>query len=399
MLSTTLFYEAHLKSFTSARLPGLDTLRAIAIVAVILFHLGWLLPESFGPVSRFGWMGVDLFFVLSGYLIGSQLLKPYLAGEKPSLADFYRRRIYRILPAYLFVLSLYALLPVWREADGMSPLWQFLTFTENLFVDYSTHQAFSHVWSLCVEEHFYLILPLLVLSMMRRPSLRKTATLLVSAVLLGIALRAYVLFHELQPLGADNAGVKYIEHIYYPTYTHLDGLLAGVTLALIKIFRPAWWAAVAQRGHSTLLASLLLIGTSVWLFKDRFDSVTGISAWGTVIGFPILSLGLGLLVASSISRNGLLSRSPIPGAKLLATLAFSLYLIHKEIVHLDRIYLPSLTKGRDATATLTYGASCIAAAGLLYLCIERPFMLLRDRQEDRRQPITVEDEMRSEPAL
>jgi peptidoglycan/LPS O-acetylase OafA/YrhL len=398
MLSTTLFSEASLNPSTSARLTGLDTLRAIAIVAVMIFHLAGLLPESFETVSRFGWMGVDLFFVLSGYLIGSQLLKPYLVGEKPTLADFYRRRIYRILPAYLFVLSLYFMLPVWREQDGISPLWQFLTFTENLFVDYSIHQAFSHVWSLCVEEHFYLLLPLLVLSMMRRPSLRKTATLLVSAVLLGIFLRAYVLFHELQPLGADNAGVKYIEHIYYPTYTHLDGLLAGVTLALIKTFRPAWWAVVAQKGHSSLLASFLLLGAAVWLFKDRFTSVTGVAAWGTVIGFPVLSLGLGLLVASAISRNGLLSRFPVPGAKLLATLAFSLYLSHKEIAHLDRIYLPSLTQRRDAAAMLTYAVSCIAAAGLLYLSVERPFMVLRDRL-DRRQPLAVGDEMRSEPAL
>lgn len=381
-----------------ARLPGLDTLRAIAIAAVMLFHLGWLLPEIFSPVSRFGWMGVDLFFVLSGYLIGSQLLKPYLAGETPSIVGFYRRRIYRILPAYLFVLSLYFTVPVWREVDGISPLWQFLTFTENLFVDYSIHQAFSHVWSLCVEEHFYLLLPLLVLSMMRKPSLRKTMTLLVSVVLLGIFLRAYVLVHELQPLGADNAGVKYIEHIYYPTYTHLDGLLAGVTLALIKIFRPALWAAVARNGRSTLLASFLLLGISVWLFKDRFTSVTGVAAWGTVIGFPVLSLGLGLLVASAISQNGLLSKFPVPGAKLIATLAFSLYLTHKEIAHLDRIYLPSLTKGRDPVAMLTYGVTCVAAAGLLYLCIERPFMVLRDRL-DKRQPIAVEDAMLSEPAL
>jgi peptidoglycan/LPS O-acetylase OafA/YrhL len=234
--------------------------------------------------------------------------------------------------------------------------------------------------------------------MMRKPSLWKTMTLLVSVVLLGIFLRAYVLVHELQPLGADNAGVKYIERIYYPTYTHLDGLLAGVTLALIKIFRPAWWAAVARKGDSALLASFALLGISVWLFKDRFTSVTGVAAWGTVLGFPVLSLGLGLLVASAINQNGLLSRFPVPGAKLLATLAFSLYLTHKEIAHLDRIYLPSLTKGRDPVAMLTYGLTCIAAAGLLYLCIERPFMVLRDRL-DKRQPIAVEDAMLSEPAL
>jgi peptidoglycan/LPS O-acetylase OafA/YrhL len=104
-------------------------------------------------------MGVDLFFVLSGYLIGSQLLKPFRSGEHPRLWDFYRRRLYRILPAYLAVLALYFLVPVWREQDGISPLWQFLTFTENFFVDYAKNEAFSHVWSLCVEEHFYCCCP------------------------------------------------------------------------------------------------------------------------------------------------------------------------------------------------------------------------------------------------
>ena len=86
----------------SMRLHGLDTLRALAIVVVMLYHLNMqgLLPSSISPIAKIGWVGVDLFFVLSGFLIGSQLFKPYLAGRHPSLRDFYTRRAYRILPAF-----------------------------------------------------------------------------------------------------------------------------------------------------------------------------------------------------------------------------------------------------------------------------------------------------------
>jgi peptidoglycan/LPS O-acetylase OafA/YrhL len=85
------------------RLFGLDSLRALAILVVMLYHMTVFgeLPSRILSVTDFGWMGVDLFFVLSGFLIGQQVLKPYLMGQRPSIAEFYRRRIYRILPAYL----------------------------------------------------------------------------------------------------------------------------------------------------------------------------------------------------------------------------------------------------------------------------------------------------------
>ncbi len=116
------------------RLFGLDTLRALAILVVMLYHLTIFgeLPARILPVTDFGWMGVDLFFVLSGFLIGQQALKPYRIGQRLSLAAFYRRRAYRILPAYLAVLALYFLVPGWRESPRLSPLWKFLTFTMNL---------------------------------------------------------------------------------------------------------------------------------------------------------------------------------------------------------------------------------------------------------------------------
>lgn len=214
---------------TSApRVPGLDLMRAIAILWVMLFHFRFMvtLPHILYWPSRYGWMGVDLFFVLSGYLIGSQLMRPYLRGAAPSLGGFYFRRAFRILPAYLSVLALYFATPGFREAPGLSPAWQFLTFTENFRINYAVDQAFSHVWSLCVEEHFYLVLPLLVLVLMRKPRFGMVVTLILAILALGIAVRGCIYLHQLRPLllaGDNQFYLRYVERIYYPTYTRFDG--------------------------------------------------------------------------------------------------------------------------------------------------------------------------------
>lgn len=382
------------KITSNHRLPGLDTLRAVAILVVMVFHLQGLLPDAFAPVARYGWMGVDLFFVLSGYLIGSQLLRPVREGRRLSLRDFYRKRAYRILPVYLAVLALYIVWPLWREAHGISPLWQFLTFTENFFVDYSVNHAFSHVWSLCVEEHFYLLLPMIVLAISHRPSIAKTVALLAFLVALGIAIRSYVYVHVLLPLGpdSDSFSVRYIERIYYPTYTRLDGLLAGVALALLRLFRPAWWSALLRRANWLLAGGVALMGVTLWLFADR------VSFLGNVIGFPLMALALALLVMVAADRQCWFGRLRVPGAKIIATLAYSLYLTHKEVAHLDERWLPKLMDAQDWKSVAVIAISCLAVAALFYFTIERPFLALRDRREGRRAA-NVDAEARIEPAL
>src|SRR5213596_1889708 len=134
------------------RQPGLDLLRAFAIMVVVIYHaalFGFKLP---GRVDRFGWIGVDLFFVLSGYLIGGQLLAP-LAREKPiRFGSFFTRRVLRIMPAYFVILAVYFLLPSWREYPDMSqPLWKFLLSIQNIALHGGT--AFSHAWSPAVEDN------------------------------------------------------------------------------------------------------------------------------------------------------------------------------------------------------------------------------------------------------
>lgn len=377
---------------TTTRLVGLDTLRALAIVAVMLYHLTVFgeLPERILPVTYFGWMGVDLFFVLSGFLIGQQALKPYLPGRKPSPMEFYRRRAYRILPAYLAVLALYLFVPVWREAPLMAPLWKFLTFTMNLGFSFD-RRAFSQAWSLCVEEHFYLVLPVLVALLMRRPSMRKTVAVLVSVVVFGIVLRAFLIAHY-----PDEIWTR----IYYPSYTRLDGLLAGVALAVVRIFRPAWWHALMQRGHALFLAGVMCTGGVVWMFRNQdLGNDTGPAKWGVIVGFPLLALGLGLITASSVSVNGVLARMRVPGAETVATLAFSLYLTHKSVGHMVMERWPRITGPKGPASWLLYAVTCGAAAVLLHVAVERPFLRLRDRATRRRSAASLEEEMLKEPAL
>jgi peptidoglycan/LPS O-acetylase OafA/YrhL len=374
------------------RLFGLDTLRAFAVLIVMLYHLTIFgeLPSRLRPVTSFGWMGVDLFFVLSGFLIGQQALKPYLTQQRFSIPEFYRRRAYRILPAYLVVLALYVFVPALRESPRLAPLWKFLTFTMNLGVSFDRH-CFSHAWSLCVEEYFYLVLPLLVALLMRRPSARKTAVVLASVAIFGICLRAFLITHY-----PDEVWTR----IYYPTYTRLDGLLTGVTLAIIRTFRPAWWQALMQRGHTLFLTGIVCVSGVIWMFRnDDLGSDTGSAMWGVILGFPLLSLGLGLITASSVSKNGVLARMKIPGAETIAALAFSLYLTHKAVGHFVMQHFPKITAPQGPESWLLYAVTCLLAAVLLHVAIERPFLRLRDRTTRHKPNSALENEMREEPAL
>ena len=243
------------------RQPGLDLLRTLAIIVVVVYHaalFGFKLP---GRVDRFGWIGVDLFFVLSGYLIGGQLLAPLARDQRIKLGRFFTRRALRIMPAYFVVLAIYFLLPSWREYSEMSqPLWKFLLSVQNIALHGGT--AFSHAWSLAVEDQFYLALPFLLLFLYRRPR----AAIIVPCLIVigGIALRAF--------LAAQNPSVDggvsfrgFQAWIYYPTWTRLDPLVFGVVLAAIERFRPNWWQRLINCAPWLWLPALVIIAYALYL--------------------------------------------------------------------------------------------------------------------------------------
>ena len=124
---------------------------------------------TFGWGSVIGWTGVDLFFVLSGYLISNQIFSGLARGEALVPRHFYARRALRTLPVFWLVLALYFLFPIFMGGKPPPPLWRFLTFTQNIGLPSGT--AFSHAWSLCIEEQFYLILPLVIFAGARAPAI------------------------------------------------------------------------------------------------------------------------------------------------------------------------------------------------------------------------------------
>jgi len=333
-----------------------------------------------GPdhIARFGWMGVDLFFALSGFLIGGQLLRPLSKGQALRPGPFYVRRLFRTLPPYLVVVTLYFTVPAFRESPRIAPLWQFLTFTENLFVDSYHGKAFSHAWSLCIEEQFYLVAPVVAYLLARHPSGRKVVMVCASIVVGGTLLRAVIWLHALAPAADVMRGYGYffqrwVELIHYPTWTRLDGLLAGVVVAMFKSFRPGIWHVFMRRGNLLLGGALPCLAVAICLFRDQSAFLP------SVIGYPILSLGMGCLVAAGASPSSLISRRALPGAGAIAAMAYSLYLTHKGVYHLVGLVAGQSLTGHHALAILVYGGAALLGGAVLYAAVERPALLLRDR--------------------
>ena len=355
------------------RQPGLDLLRAIAIVWVMVFH-SYLAGYMGGGVLRWsGWMGVDLFFALSGFLIGAQVLDPLARGGRLDVADFYLRRAFRILPAYLVVLAVYLIWPSLREVPGMMPAWQFFTYTLNLFIDPS-HAAFSHAWSLCVEEHFYLLFPAMAVLLAWRGSWRKTAAVFALLIGGGMALRGLLWWRYVQPLGVD-AGNVYVRLLYYPTWARLDDLLAGVALAAMRAYRTRSWAWVERHANALAVGGVLLTALCMAGFNDRR---MGFAA--NVFGYPALALAMMALVGAAGRGRGVLARLHIPGAQWLALASFSLYLTHKLVyAQLHGRFAGWADSHGVATTVLIYVAAVLLVGAALHYAVEQPFLKLRRR--------------------
>ena len=359
------------------RQPGLDLLRALAIIVVVIYHaalFGFKLP---GRIDRFGWIGVDLFFVLSGYLIGGQLLAPLARDQRMNLGRFFSRRILRIMPAYFVVLAIYFLLPSWREYSEMSqPLWKFLLSIQNIGLHGGT--AFSHAWSLAVEDQFYLALPFILLFANCWPR----AGLIIPCVIVlgGIALRAFLAYQNLTETGVSFRGFQ--AWIYYPTWTRLDPLVFGVALAAIEKFRPQWWRRLANWGIWLWLPALVLIVYALWLGEGDYLTVTACT-WQ----FPLIALGMAALLICAVSPRLFLRRIAIPGAAFIASIAYSAYLIQKIVIRFVEEFCASHNIALTSVPALVgVEIAVYAAAVLLFLLIERPFLQLRHLLAPRSSP-------------
>ncbi|MBB6672733.1 acyltransferase family protein [Cohnella nanjingensis] len=344
-------------------MPGLDGLRALAVMAVIAYHLG------FGWASG-GLLGVGMFFVLSGYLITDLLVAEWQRDKGINLRQFWLRRARRLLPAMLLVLAavliVLALFDRSRIPALQGDVWSAVTYTSNwylifhqvsYFESFGPPSPFGHLWSLAVEEQFYLLWPLLLLIGLRFAPRRGRLAL----IILGAAAVSAIAMVWIYEPGSDPS------RVYYGTDTRAFGLLIGAALALI------WPSAKLQPTLSrsgTLLVDLIGVGglAAVLLMMVRIDEYDAFLYQG---GMVLLSIATALVVAALAHPGGRiggwLGWKPL---RWIGVRSYGIYLWHYPVIVLTN---PTVdTNGPSIWRTVLQIGVTVALAALSYKYVEDP---------------------------
>ena len=362
-------------------MPALDGVRGIAILSVLLFHFaGPLTPAGHVEtilkiVARSGWIGVDLFFVLSGYLITGILLDT--RGSNHYFRNFYARRILRIFPLYYGYLAALLVASIFAEISGLASrtgahvpnLWLW-TYLSNYAVAGGGWNAVTgstvHFWSLAIEEQFYLCWPLVVARLERRNLARVAALLLVGAALARVVLTI--------------AGASRLL-LYVSTPTRLDGFCLGALLAT-GVRDPAWRARIGRWGPVTGIGALTCVGTLA-AFRGglRFDD-----AIIQLAGYSSIALLAATLVANALGQPLSRLRSFLTTAPLkeLGKYSYGIYVFHVPVrsllVRLMPLSGPSFPAPVYHAFFLIVGLGCSCAAGWLsWYLYESRFLALKAR--------------------
>ncbi|WP_322106822.1 acyltransferase [Paraburkholderia sp. J41] len=362
------------------RLVELDFVRGLAILAVMGFHFhtvhtGYALVELIEyPLKSFGTEGVNLFFTLSGFLVGGLLLRQYAHTGRIAARRFIVRRIFKIWPAY-YALILFHVLVGRHPRDTF--VWQNLTHLQNYF-----GTSIAQTWSLAVEEHFYLFLPALLI-VLAHWRLRANALIGVMAVLCAVVLGARC---AVVASGDLNAAFNYTQY-------RIDSLLFGVMLAAIYWMKPEMWRVLAVRKAWLWSAVGLLIA---WLAL-----ATRHVALDESIGYTIQALGFCALIVLVLEHSGGISGSWwYRAVAWLGVYSYGIYLWHSLALAPGEFLIRKLAAWQ-VPALAAWPAVLFAQFFIAILlgwittrAIEFPFLRLRDALfPDRREapaPVTVE---------
>jgi peptidoglycan/LPS O-acetylase OafA/YrhL len=372
--------------YRKPRVLGLDILRITASLSIILFHGN--LAAAFGKniatsvLKANGYLAVDIFFVLSGWLLTRQVLRMRgsFKGSIGLATRFWARRWARIIPPYWFMLMLLVVAhPLVDHRDYP------LSFTvpelikHALFLQTFIGQNFYGVsWSLVTEEWFYLSLPFVVLLAARARSWRLVAIFGLAALLVPTAIRAVLLAN---PAGWDAVLVT--------PQARGEGLIVGALLAAASLSVPWWEREVMARRRMLFSLGLVLLAVNLvaGLGGSHFYHLLG----GLTFN---LSLGLLLPLMSQLRWPQAAPIFAVMAVAYLSELTYPLYLLHAVIkVHWAQVYGPM----KLAYAMLALG-SLFLAASLLHLGIERPFLAWRDRHDGARSRPALEPVAVTEPA-
>lgn len=336
---------------TERRYPTLDLLRFAAISMVMIGHTPSVTDRVFflRPFAPGFWMGVDLFMLISGWLLGGQLLREAQAGPIQQ-GRFYFKRWMRTLPAYYVMLVL-----LYVSAPAPKPSAYALAAHFTFLQVYLGVCYYSVSWSLCVEEHFYLLLPFLVRALGARARLLKIVAFVILAEAAALALR--------WPGRAS------------PVVTHLrcHGLLVGLLFAFLSLEQPRIWKRIGS--FATYLAPIGFAGTLlVFASIPVLGKTDGTGIWSAVLCPTLGTWTLALVFLPSVHEDSVLSRISFPGLQYLGELTYSLYLVH---VVLPKSWLGAGVGSVGAVGALRRFVVVFGCAMLLHYLVERPFLRLR----------------------
>ncbi|MBI3881696.1 MAG: acyltransferase [Verrucomicrobia bacterium] len=373
------------EKFSARRLPELDAIRGIAILLVLAFHCyGELVKFEVVPKSvldyfhralALGWSGVDLFFVLSGFLIGGILIDQ--REEAGYFKPFYIRRACRILPAYLLVLLPFTVvvlsgvtwtnLHVGQLFKGTVPLWQYFTFTQNFSFEDWGAVWLSVTWSLGIEEQFYLGFPLLV----RYVTPHRLPGMLVILMLMGIVFRIAVLY--IPPLGGMAA------HTLLPC--RWDALFLGVIGAVLVRRHDFITRCRRHLRAGTVLFFIFGLGVGVYAYSSQGigGPVMVFAGYTWLAGFYFGGLILAVVMPPGRSKRRLFN-APL---RWFGKYSYGIYLFHLPALWLTHAVLrhqaPQLANAQDAQATLLALAGTLVLAFVSYHGFEKHFLKLGHR--------------------
>ncbi|MBW3628217.1 MAG: acyltransferase [Gemmatimonadetes bacterium] len=362
-------------------LPALDGLRGIAILCVLAMHFAIATPLTAGDrvvyaLARNGWIGVDLFFVLSGFLITGILLDS--RGKPGAVRSFYARRVLRIFPLYYgMLISLFVLdrwlsgAGPWLEKVQADQIWHWLYVTNFLAArnGWANIPGIGHLWSLAIEEQFYLVWPFAVLFLARQ----RLLPLCVAMLGVSFATRMILVYAGASPVA-----------IYALTFTRWDGLAVGAIVAIVARQRGGLEKLGRWSAPALVLGALACVG---FLSAAPYRSHYGVATQTT--GYAVLALTFGALLVQVIlaPAESRLTRS-LADARLrfFGRYSYGIYVLHGPLlgwlaaIGFSPALLPRVW-GSALPGQALYAAVALltvtAAALLSWTFVEKPFLRLK----------------------
>jgi len=393
----------------------IDGIRAIAVLWVIIFH-AWLFQyltfkssidkiydhPLFYWVSK-GDLGVDLFFVISGFLIGGIIFKEIKSRDSFNFKRFYVRRFLRLTPVYIFAIFLDLVLLHTVNLENILDYWSNILYINN----YIPKSPLGWTWSLAIEEQFYIVVPFLLVFIF--PKFRNKATFFIVLSAISIALTWYYVYFIKQYRLPFNLTVlskewsNWFRTYYMVTHLRYIGLLFGVATAYLSVYKANELKNIFEKkvGLFTFFSFVAVIGflgisftpVGEWIPMKTsifYNLNIHIGRWYEILTRPVFSLFVAFIILASIYGNNVIINpvNKFLSSKFLypiAQVSYSAYLFHETFIFWIRprlfTYLsPNYTNTQIFIITVSISLiGTLLAAVIMYYLIEQPFQKIRDK--------------------